>query len=102
MLEIGALALLAVVAVYEEEVDRLGRRLGALRICHVQLYPVCQAVSLEDARELAIERRAITPLTSVDVVRVEYTLLQRRGDEHGAAAAKPSDLDHSCRLRVPH
>ncbi len=102
MLEVGAHALFRVVAVDEEDVNWLGRRLGASGIRHVQPHAVCEPVALEDTRELAIELGAITSLTNLDVVGVEHPSLKGSGDDHCAATAKPPDFHDGLGLRVAH
>jgi hypothetical protein len=68
----------------------------------VQPHAVCESVSLEGARELAIELGAVASLTNVDVVGVEHSSFKGRSDDDRAAAAEPPDFHDNFGLAVAH
>src|SRR4051794_3269773 len=102
VLEVGAYADLAMVAIDEEEVHGLLGRLRGPRVGDVKAHVLRQAVALERVAELAVEVGARPSLPRLDVIGVDDAVLQRRRQEQGAPAAVAADLhDRPC-PGLPH
>ena len=101
--EVGARALVGMVAVDEEQLDLLRRRLDLARVGDDEMHLVVDPVALESAEQLRVEllARHVGSQRDVQVVRPQLDSLRQRGREgERAPALEPADLDEGAARRI--